>query len=178
MHARLSALGRRFERSFAGEVAISALVTVVVLIGVLWNLPNSELKRAMTPALRPVAAAAGMQQNWQMYAPEPIAGLEDIQIRIRMADASDRVWRWQPGDKVLGPFSWYRWQKLKEQVIRSPEPRAGLVHWVVREMTTAAERPVHAVMFLRVQPLPPPGKDGPLPARVKTLYSESLEGRP
>ncbi len=174
----LLTLGQRFERSFAGEVVISVLVTVVVLIGVLWNLPNSEVKRSMTPALRPVAAAAGMQQNWQMYAPEPISALEDVLIRVRMADGSERVWKWHPGDKLLGPFSWYRWQKLKEQVIRTPQSRAGLVQWVVRELTTPAERPVHAAMLLRSQPLPPPGKKVAGPIKVTTLYSQPVEGRP
>lgn len=176
--ARLAAQGRRFEGSFTGQVLLSVLVTVIALIGILWNLPDSELKRSLTPALRPVAAPAGLQQNWQMYAPEPISALETVQIRIRMADGSDRTWNWQPGDKVLGPFTWYRWQKLKEQVVRSPQSRAGLVRWVVREMTTPAERPVHAAMLLLVQPLAPPGKTTRTPVRVQTLYSEALEGRP
>jgi hypothetical protein len=175
---KLSGVGQRFERSFAGEVIISGLVTVVVLIGLLWNLPNSELKRSLTPTLRPVAAAAGMQQNWQMYAPDPIAGIEDLQIRVRMADGSDRVWRWKPGDKVIAPFSWYRWQKLKEQAIREPASRPGLARWVVRELTTPAERPVHVLMLFRNEVLPPPGKKGPRPVSVKTLYSQPLKGRP
>ncbi|MDT5014042.1 MAG: hypothetical protein QOD39_202 [Mycobacterium sp.] len=174
----LSVTGQRFERSVAGEVVISALVTVVVLIGVLWNLPNSDLKRSLTPTLRPIAAATGLQQTWQMYAPDPISGLEDMQVRVRMADGSERVWRFQRGDRVVGPFTWYRWQKLKEQVIRDPASRPGLAHWVVRQLTTPAERPVHVQMMFRNELLPPPGKAGPKPVTVRTLYSESLDGRP
>jgi len=175
---KLSDIGQRFERSVVGEVLISGLVTVVVLIGVAWNLPNSELKRSLTPTLHPVAAAAGLQQNWQMYAPDPISGLESLLVRVRMADGSERDWQWQRGDRVVGPFTWYRWQKLKEQVIRDSGSRAGLAHWVVRELTTPAERPVHVEMLFRNEQLPAPGNAGPKPVTVTSLYSEPLVGRP
>ena len=55
--SKLSAIGQRFERSFAGEAVISALATLVLLIGVVWNLPASEAKRTLTPTLHPIAAA-------------------------------------------------------------------------------------------------------------------------
>jgi hypothetical protein len=175
----LSALGRRFESSFAGQVVISVVVALLIMIGVGWNLPDSQLKQSLIPTLRPIAAAVGMQANWQMYAPDPISGLETVQVRVRMADGAQRVWTWQPSDKIVGPFAWYRWQKLKERIIREPSGRAGLAHWVVREVTSPAERPVHVAILFRSQPLPPPGGNGrPMPVRVETLYSESLGGRP
>jgi hypothetical protein len=175
---KLSAVGQRFERSFAGEAVISALVTVVVLIGVVWNLPESQIKRTMTPTLRPIAAATGLQQSWRMYAPEPISRLEGMQVLVRMADGSERVWSWRRGDRVIGPFGWYRWQKLKERAIREPQIRAGIAHWVVREFTTPAERPVRVQILFRNELLPPPGEEGPKTVSVETLYDEALNGRP
>jgi hypothetical protein len=175
---KLSDLGRRFERSFAGEAVISGVVTLVVLIGVVWNLPDSGIKRSMTPTLRPIASAAGLEQSWRMYAPEPISGLEGMQVRVRMADGSERVWSWDRGDRVIGPFAWYHWQKLKEQAIREPGSRAGIAHWVVRELTTDAERPVRVQMFFRNELLPPPGNDGPKTVTMNTIYDEALNGRP
>lgn len=158
---------------------ISLVVALLILIGVAWNLPDSSLKRALVPTLRPVASATGMQSTWQMYAPDPISGLESVQVRVKMADGTQRVWTWQPGDKVLGPFTWYRWQKLKERVIREPSARPGLAHWVVRQVTSPAERPVHVAILFRNQQLPPPGGTGRvIPVKVETLYSEVLGGRP
>jgi hypothetical protein len=175
---KLSAIGQRFERSFAGEAVISALVTLVVLIGVVWNLPDSHVKRTMTPTLRPIAAATGLQQSWRMYAPEPISRLEGMQVLVRMADGSERVWSWRHGDRVIAPFAWYRWQKLKEQAIREPRSRAGIAHWVVRELTAPPERPARVQILFRSEPLPPPGEDGPKTVTVETLYDEALNGRP
>jgi hypothetical protein len=174
---KLSELGERFERSAAGEALISAVVAVVVLIGVVWNLPDSHVKRTITPTLRPIAAATGLQQTWSMYAPEPISGLEDLQVRVRMSDGSERTWSWQRGDRLIGPFAWYHWQKLKEQAIRDPDSRAGIAHWVVRQLTTPAERPIRVLMLLRNELLPQPGKEGPRTVTVKSLYDEPLNGR-
>jgi hypothetical protein len=174
----LSGLGQRFERSLVGEAVISGLVMVVILIGVVWNLPDSDIKKSLTPNLRPIAAATGLQQRWQMYAPEPVSGLETLNVRVRMADGSDRNWTWHRGDLVVGPFSWYHWQKLKEQAVREPVSRAGIARWVVRELTTPSERPVSVEMLLRSEFLPAPGKDGPMRVKVETLYAEKLGGRP
>lgn len=173
----LSDVGKRFERSLLGEALISGLVVVVILIGVVWNLPDSHIKRTMTSTLRPIAAATGLQQGWQMYAPEPISALETVEVRVTMADGTDRLWTWRRGDRLVGPFTWYHWQKLKEQTVREPNTRAGIAHWVVRELTTPAERPVRVQMILRNEVLPPPGQDGPKTARAETLYDEHLSGR-
>jgi hypothetical protein len=175
---KLSDLGQRFERSFVGEAVISALVTLVVLIGVVWNLPDSQVKRTVTPTLRPIAAASGLQQTWQMYAPDPISALEGMHVHVTMADDSERVWSWHRGDRVIGPFAWYRWHKMKEQTIREPQSRAGIAHWVVRELTTSAERPVRVQILFRNELLPPPATDGPKTVTVETLYDEVLNGRP
>jgi hypothetical protein len=175
---KVPTVGQRFERSVVGEAAISALVSVVLLIGVVWNLPDSEVKRVVTPTLRPIASATGLEQIWQMYAPDPISRLEGVEVHVRMADAAERVWTIHKGDLVIGPFAWYRWQKLKENVVRAPEIRAGIAHWVVREITRPSERPVRVQMILRTEDLAPPGKDGPTTHNVETLYDEDLTGRP
>jgi hypothetical protein len=174
----LSAIGLRFERSRVGEVLISGFVIVAILIGVVWNLPESQIKQTMKPTLYPIAAAAGLQQGWRMYAPEPISTLEAIEVRVTMADGPDRVWTWSRGDRVIGPFAWYRWQKLKEQAIREPNSRAGIAHWALRELTTSAERPVRVQMLFRSQPLPAPGINALTPVTEETLYDETLAGQP
>jgi hypothetical protein len=174
----LSAIGLRFERSRVGEVLISGLVVVAILIGVVWNLPESQIKQTMMPTLRPIAAATGLQQAWRMYAPEPVSALETIEVRVTMADGPDRVWTLSRGDRVIGPFAWYRWQKLKEQTIREPNSRAGIAHWALRELTTSAERPVRVQMLFRSQPLPAPGINALTPVTEQTLYDETLTGQP
>jgi hypothetical protein len=113
-----------------------------------------------------------------MYAPEPISRLETVDVHVTMADGGDRVWTNQRGDRVIGPFAWYRWQKLKENAPREPDIRAGIANWVVRELTEPAEHAVRVQMILRTELLPPPGEVGPGTTTVETLYDETLSGRP
>jgi hypothetical protein len=75
-----SGIGLRFEAAAIGEALISALVGVVVLICVVWNLPDSEVKATLTPVSLPIASATGLAQPWRMYAPEPISRLETLEV--------------------------------------------------------------------------------------------------
>jgi hypothetical protein len=171
-------IGQRFENSLMGQALISAVVCVIVLIGVVWNLPDSEVKRTLTPTLQPIAAATGLEQEWRMYAPEPISGLETLEVHVTMADGADRMWTIRREGRVIGPFAWYHWQKLKESAPRAPDIRAGIAHWVVGELTKPGEHPTRVQMILRTQDMPPPGKDAPTPTNVERLYDETLTGPP
>jgi hypothetical protein len=175
---KLSAIGRRFEASLVGEAVISGLVSLVLIIGVVWNLPDAQIRRSLMPVLRPVASAAGLEQGWRMYAPEPIHRLEFVEVHVTMADGADRVWTNQKGDLVIGPFAWYHWQKLKENLVREPQIRAGVAQWAVRELIEPSERAVRVHMVLRTEDLPAPGTDGPKTTAVDTLYDETLTRRP
>ena len=155
---------------------IGALIALILLIGIAWNLPASEIKNRLVPVLRPVATAAGADQVWKMYAPNPVRRLEVVEVHVTMADGSDRVWTLQRGDLVIGPFSWYRWQKLKEQLVREPAIRAEFARWVVRELAPPPNRPTFVEMTLRTTDMPPPdGKSAPV-TTLETLYAEDLTG--
>jgi hypothetical protein len=171
-------LQQRLEESLLGRALISAVVSVVLLVGIVGNLPDSAIKDAFTPALEPVAAAIGLDQRWQMYAPDPIRRLEFVDVHVTMSDGTDRVWSMREDHPVIGQFSWYHWQKLKEQVIRQEGIRAGISHWVVRQVTTASEYPVHVQMIFRAQDNPAPGQSGPMATAQEVLYDETLTGAP
>jgi hypothetical protein len=171
------ASSQRFERTVAGEALISALVTAALIIAVVWNLPDSDIKRSAQPALTPLAVSSGTDQVWTMYSPDPIRRIENFEVHVTMADGSDRVWSFSQGDRLLGQFHWYHWQKLKEQAIREPGIRAGLATWVVRHLTTPGEHPQRVQMILRTEELLPPGKAGVPAVENQTLYEKNLDGR-
>jgi hypothetical protein len=172
--AQQATLSERFEKSLAGEVLISALVTTALIIAVVWNLPDSEIKRQAKPALEPLATTSGLEQVWQMYAPDPVHRLEILEVHVTMADGSDRVWSFNEGDRVLGPFHWYHWQKLKEQAIRQPDIRPGLSMWVVQHLTMPGDRTVHVQMLFRSKEFAPPGKATTSDFVTETLYDRRL----
>jgi hypothetical protein len=171
---RQPSLSERFEKSLAGEVLISALVTAALIIAVVWNLPDSEIKRSAKPALEPLATTSGLEQVWQMYAPDPVHRLEILEIHVTMADGSDRVWSFNEGDRILGPFHWYHWQKLKEQAIRQPDIRHGLSMWVVHHLTVPVDHPVRVQMLFRSKEFGPPGEPTTSAFVTETLYDKRL----
>jgi hypothetical protein len=173
---KLSTLGRRFERSPVGEFLISVLVLVVLVIGVVWSMPDAAVKRLLTPGLQPVATATGLEQDWRMYAPEPLRRVEYVEVRVTMADGAQRAWTIPRGDRVVGAFAWYHWQKLKENLVREPGIRAGLAHWVVRQLARPTDHVVRVRMTLRASSLPPPGTNSPRTTESEILYDEIVTG--
>lgn len=159
------------------EGGISALVGGVLLIGVVWNMPASPIQQTLLTPLRPIGLAAGLDQRWQMYAPDPVRRLETVEVRVTMADGGERIWTNPRGDLVVGPFTWYRWQKLKENLPREVRIRAGVAHWAVRELTEPGERATHVSMILTAQDLPAPGHDSTGEVTTETLYDEDLSGQ-
>jgi hypothetical protein len=173
---KLSGIGQRCERSRTGELVISVMVVLMLTIGVVWSLPDAEIKRRLAPPLQPLAVATGLEQDWRMYAPEPLARTEFVEVRVTMTDGRQRVWTAPNGDRVVGPFIWYHWQKLKENLVRTPGIRAGLAHWVIRQVTGRSERAARVRMTLRTESLSAPGTDSPGAAGEETLYDEILTG--
>lgn len=182
---RVAAVQRRIKESVSslddspvGEGAISAMIAVVLLIGVVWNLPDSAIKRVLVSPLEPIAVSTGLDQYWTMYAPDPPQRLEKLEVHVTMADGSDRVWTIAPRDRIVGVGAHHRWRKLKESLASEPQIRAGWAHWVVRQLTGPSERPVRVRMILKTQVLPPPGVSGRGEAGTEPLYDENLAGTP
>jgi hypothetical protein len=169
-------IGQRFETSRFGEAVISCVVVVVLLIGVVWSLPDAEIKSWLTRLLQPVASATGLEQSWRMYAPEPLQRLEFLEVRVTMANGVQRVWTNPRGDRVVGAFAWYHWQKVKENVVHDPGSRAGVAHWVVHRLTGRSERAVRVQMILRIESLPAPGTNVSPVRGEEILYDENLTG--
>ena len=111
-----------------------------------------------------------------MYAPEPLGRLEFVEVRVTMTNGVQRVWTTPRGDRVVGAFAWYRWQKLKENLVREPTIRVGMAHWVVHRLTGPSERAARVQMILRTESLPAPGADSPRSVGEEILYDEILTG--
>jgi hypothetical protein len=174
---QLSTLQQRFEESRVGEVVISALVVMIVVVGVAWNLPDSPIKRSLLPIVGPVATAAYLNQEWALFAPKVPTRTETVEVHVTMADGGVRVWTVQPGDRVIGGFASTHWLRLMNLAVTKPEIRAGIARWAAREVTEPSERPIRVAMVLRVQNLPPPGEDARGATAMKILYQEDLTGQ-
>jgi hypothetical protein len=171
---KLSTLQPRFEQSRAGKVVISVLVGAFVLVGVVWNIPDSPIGRGLQAVVKPVAAATGLNQNWGMYG-TPDERVETVEVHVEMANGETRIWTMQPGGRGVG--WWDRWILLRRAVIHDSNVRPELAHWVVRQVTGPTEHAIAVSVVLRTENLSPPGEPagGKSPAS-KVLYQESLAG--
>ncbi len=171
-------LGLRFERSPAGECLISVGVCVAVLIGIVWNLPNSHLRQRLVEPLQPIAESTGLQQKWSMYAPDPISVVETLEVNVEMAGGGVRTWTSERTHPAVSSLRWYHWQKLKEQLIRNDAAVPDFVRWVVRELTSPGEHPVRATVLVRREAMQAPGEHRPGAVTVHKVYRTEVRAVP
>ncbi len=113
-----------------------------------------------------------------MYAPDPLRRLEHVEVHVIMADGSHRLWTNPRGDAVVGPFSWYRWQKLKENLVRDSSIRADVAYWAARALTEPGERVDRLQIVLTTQQLVPPGSHETGTVAQEVLFDEAYAGQP
>jgi hypothetical protein len=171
---RFSALQQKFEGSLVGEAVISGLAAVILVTCVVWNLPNSAIKAKFMPIITPIALAASLDQGWQMFAPDPPARLDILVVHVTMSNGTERIWTFKPGDKLVGSFRWYHWQKLREAAVWQKPSQQGFAHYMARELAGPSERPARIIMVLRQEPLPAPGSSAVGAPTEQTIYDEVL----
>lgn len=94
-----------------------SLVIVFIVLGMfLTQLPASALRRAGERVFRPFISAVGLDQNWEVFAPDPRQMTLDLHAIVEFADGSTARWDVPTGDMVLGTYRTYRWQKWMESV--------------------------------------------------------------
>jgi hypothetical protein len=158
------------------EAAISVMVVVILVVGVVGNMPDAAITRAVAPIAQPISLSVGLDQNWSMFTPTPPQRLEYIEVHVVMASGADKVWTVPRRNQILGVAFSHRWRKFKEYLVTNDDIRPDFVHWVVRELTRPGDHPVRVDLLLRTEVLPPPGVQGPGSTGVQTLYSEYLTG--
>ena len=172
----LTGVQERAERTLFGQALISAVIVIVLTTGIVWCLPDSVLKRKMQPVVEPLAMIAGLDQYWGVFAPNPPQRVDTIDVHVMFADGRDVVWNIPRGDPVVGQYSWYHWQKIKENLVRYPGIRASFCRWVAGEVAGSGATADRVRMVLRTVTLPPPGTSVPAVTSTTVLYDGTLTG--
>ncbi|WP_163572643.1 hypothetical protein [Fodinicola feengrottensis] len=163
----------RAERTPLGQGVISALVIFVVLVGIVWNLPDSPIRAIVVANLQPVANVAGLDQNWGVFAPNPPRQLTYLTVAVTTRSGRELTWRRPASDPVIRHYWVYRWRKLDENLARTDSIRKPFAQWVAGQLTTAADPPARVKITARLVPLlVPPGGGKIGPAQDLVLYDE------
>jgi hypothetical protein len=149
----------RLEGSTAGRVLLSIFIGFVVLGIVVFDLPESTLKSTASKATEPVINALGLNQNWNVFAPDPRRQSIFIEARVTMSDGSHRTWRPYVGGDLLGSYRDYRWGKYAENVRldRNRQLWPALAEWVARHEGGGRLRVRRVVLVRHWRNVQPPG---------------------
>lgn len=146
----------RLESSVIGRVLISAVILVILGAVLTWNLPASELATKTRPPFQRVTYAAGLDQNWSVFAPDPPQSEVILRARVVYDDGTERMWDVPTGSALLGAYWDYRWLKWGEILGLGIDARLWLpaARWIARQEQGAGRRPVSVTLLRRTVPLP------------------------
>jgi hypothetical protein len=154
-------LQERLQANPAGRLVISAFVIVVVTATVLWNLPDSEIRRVSLPVLQPLMQATGLQQKWGVFSPDPRTQVIDLVARFEYADGTTGAWRPPDGNPLVGGYRTYRWRKWSEDVRLNDERHLWVpaAAWALDSAEHQGREPVQVTLVRRWRDVAPPGTE-------------------
>jgi len=166
----------RLERTAVGRSLISAFLLITLVVVVTINLPyfhDSELKRLVSRVTDPYVRATGLEQEWALFAPNPLMGNSDFRVVVTFADGSQTTWVPPRYDPFLGSFRAGRWAKIVE-VMRQDQYRdtafPSFARWVAAKYAGHTPPPAVVTFVRTIQELPPPGTNRPQPWRTEAYY--------
>ena len=168
----LTNLQERFEASDIGRMLISAALIFTIIGLVVWNLPGGKLQQRLIPVERPYFQAAGLDQGWGVFAPDPRQTTNDFYARLDYPNGSQIVWRYPLGNPLLATYRTFRWQKWSEHVtIDVQYLLAPTAQWLVRTKVRDGQHPVEVTLVQRFADTPPPDSKAPLQWQENVLYT-------
>ena len=160
----------RFEASPHGRRLLSAFLALTVGAIVAWNLPASEIRALAAPVVEPLVNVSGLDQRWNLFAPNPPMRTYEVVAVIEYADGSQVLWRSPRNDR------WRKWLGVirSERSRRLWEPTAA---WIAGHHDDGGRRTAQVELVLRQRDLPPPGSDLPEQAwEEEVFYTYEVPG--
>ena len=155
----------RIERNSTGRAVISALVIVLVASVVATSLTDSPLRRSLLRHDQALLDLTGLEQRWDLFAPDPRRRSLDVRAVIRFPGGERRTWTLPDRAPFVGVYADHRWRKWMEIGARGG-PRSPAWPWLARWLATTRRsergRPPETVTVVgRWRDLRPPGARGP-----------------
>jgi hypothetical protein len=153
-------VGERFEASTVGRVVLTALMAVLAVAVLAWNLPAGPPRDAVRPSAAHVLYPIGLDQDWALFAPDPRAFSVGVYARVTYTDGRERRYVPPHNGYLLAPYRTYRWQKYVERLRADDfsslwEPTA---RWIARDSGPGV-RKVVLVRTFRDVVVPGSGED-------------------
>lgn len=163
-------VGGPVRRGVASGVAVVVLAVMVVS-----SLPASPLRAALDPLVRPVVQVTGLQQNWNMFAPRPLARTLTLRVDLEHVDGTVSRWEVPDGGLLLGTYRFHRWRKWawSAAIDGRDAAHAGAIHHALAEARADGRPPVTIARLWRLTASQPPAGSG-VPLDRDPLVEEEL----
>ncbi len=150
----------KLRSSKARRALLSAFLLVTLLSVVAANLPDSRLRGTLLTVSQPYLNALGLDQRWNVFAPNPRRQEIYLEARITDADGRVRIWHAPRGGPLLSAYWDYHWRKWVESAIADAhrddlwEPTAS---WIARKESQRGRSPREVTLIRRWRDLKAPG---------------------
>ena len=158
-------------RRLLAHFALNGAALVIVLAA----LANVAGISRLSQILRPATNAAGIEQDWRVFAPNLRQFGIRLEVVVERSDGTREVWTPPHGGRLLGGYRDYRWRKWME---RASADR--IAPWLLPPAARYLTRQLrgHPGTRLRVirytLPLAPPGAKQPARWTATELYRAEL----
>jgi hypothetical protein len=105
-----------FVDSGPGRMILGTIVGFLAVTLVIWNLPDSEVRSELRPAVRPIVNAVAFDQSWSVFAPNPTTVSLAVEADVHLVDGTVDRYTFPHGDDVVGAYREYRWRKWERRV--------------------------------------------------------------
>ncbi len=141
-----------FHTSVGGRLLVSALLVLLSVCIVGWNLPGqSEVRSDIRAKIRPVVYTLGIDQGWGVFAPNPSKTSVIVEAEVAFSDGTTERFEFPDGDPFIGAYREFRWRKL-ERRFRTDSSwtslRSPTAEWIARQFVSS-ERAVTSVTLVR-----------------------------
>lgn len=100
-----------FHDTVVGRFVVSVVLVAILAMTVIWNLPDSPVEDDLKNLVRPVVLAVGLQQGWELFAPNPTRTVVHVSAEVVLADDEVIIHEFPEGDNGVGALRQYRWRK-------------------------------------------------------------------
>lgn len=154
-----------------GRLLLSLLLGAFAYFVVVWNMPESHTRDELRPPIQEVVWAAGIAQNWGVFAPNPVSISYRVEADVELADGSVERYEFPDGEPFLGAYREFRWRKFESR-IRRDEQRSRwrpTALWIRDQFD--GQSPVSVTLIRRTRKVPEPGSGDVSPWEEEDIYT-------
>lgn len=160
-----------------GRSLLSILVFAFAAGMIVYNIPDGPVREDIRDGLAAPVNMFGMNQGWEVFAPNPPRTHVVMTARITFDDGSETTFGFPEGEPILGAYREYRWRKWERRLRLSKNSgfRAATTDWIAGTHSDD-QRTVTEVVLVETQARTPDiGKDPTLDWATQDVYVRTFE---